>query len=87
MCLSLQNECLAIDKRKEVIGLERAYKTAHRADKEKYGRLLRVTATKTMQVRMYERATVFVPLTGCLAVAQYTSSSELPHGLRLDHIP
>lgn len=87
MCLSLQNECLAIDKRKEVRGLERAYKTSHRADKEKYGRLLRVTATKTMQVRMYERATVFVPLTGCLAVAQYTSSSELPHGLRLDHIP
>lgn len=67
--------------------MERAYKTAHRADKEKYGRLLRVTATKTMQVRMYERATVFVPLTGCLAVAQYTSLSELPHGLRLDHIP
>ena len=67
--------------------MEQTKKTARRADAKKYGRLLRVTSTKTIQVRMYERATVFVPLTGCLAAAQHTSSSELPHGLRLDHIP
>ena len=87
MCLALQNECLAIDKRKEVRGLERAYKTARRADSKKYGRLLRVMETKTMLVCMYERATVFVPISGRLTVVQYTSLSELPHGLRLDHIP
>lgn len=67
--------------------MKQAKKTARRDDMEKYGRLLRVTSAKTIQIRMYERATVFVPLTGCLAVAQHTSSSELPHVLRLDHIP
>lgn len=67
--------------------MERTNKTARRADSIKYGRLLCEIETKSMRICMYERATVFVPLTGRLVVVQYTSSSELPHGLRLDHIP
>lgn len=65
----------------------KAKKTACRTGANDYGKLIQVIETKEMRVKMYERATVFVPTSGRLAVSRHTSSSEFPYGLRLYHIP